>query len=42
MQLLAKFKKNSVRGVQSHLKFSKAPNLEGGSEHHVQIFLKLW
>ena len=38
MQLLAKFKKNSVHRVQSHLKFSK---LEGGSEPHVQNSFKL-
>ena len=37
MQLLAKFKKNSEHGVQSHLKFSK---IKGGSKPHVQNFFE--
>ena len=39
MQLLAKFKKNSVHGVQSYLKFSKS---SGGSEPHVQNLFKFY
>ena len=37
MQLLAKFKKILMHGVQTHFKFSK---IYGGSELHVQNFFK--